>query len=268
MKKVCRSLLCAVIVFCLLTGFAPLTAQAKDTYHTTVHTLKQKSWVTVKGIGDSSQYEAVYHVYKMEVPSGGYVRIYLNTNKAESTKIRPALYKGVHQNTIYFDNDQVVTLPGSGATTTYLSLEKGTYYFFAVKDTKVKWDFQKVSRLNNYCKAKAYTQAAGKNKVLYFDYGYAHAQWFKVTLSKKQKVAAYIRNIDGGFTPDMLILDSRCRAVKAARREGPNGDFTLRTDLLNKGTYYIRVSRSYDYFWDYSDTLDGGRILSFTWKKY
>lgn len=267
MKKVCRSILCAAIIFCLLSGFAPVTAQAKDTYHTTVHTVKQKDWVTVKGIADSSKYEAVYHVYKISVPASGYVRVYLNTNNAVKTKIRPALYKHTYQNTIYFNNNPVVTLPSTGATTTYVSLEKGTYYFFAVKGTKFRWDFQKVSHLHNYCKAKAYSQAAGKNRILYFDYGYEHAQWFKVTLSKKQKIAAYIRNIDGGFTPDMLILDSRCRSVKAARREGANGDFTLRSDLLNKGTYYIRISRSNDYY-DSSSTIDDGRILSFTWKKY
>ena len=60
------------LVLCMVSCFAPLTAEAKDKYHTTVHTLKQKTWVTVKGVQFPDNYEAEYHVYKMSVPAGGY----------------------------------------------------------------------------------------------------------------------------------------------------------------------------------------------------
>ena len=65
----------------------------------------------------------------------------------------------------------------------------------------------------------------------------------------------------------MLILNNKLRLVKTTRIE-KNAAITLRTGLLPKGTYYIRVSRSDNYFEDESDTLDDGRIYSFTWKKY
>ncbi|HAL59138.1 MAG: hypothetical protein U0L10_06060 [Lachnospiraceae bacterium] len=266
MKKICRRLLSIVLVLCMLSCFAPLTAEAKDKYHTTVHTLKQKTWVTVKGVQFPDNYEAEYHVYKMSVPAGGYVRLYINVNKAVKAHLRPALYKKVVQNKIFFNTDRLIEF-SQVTTTNYVSLEKGDYYFYAAEGTKVKWDFQKMPHPNNYCKAKAAVQPSGKNKVLYFDYGYEHAQWFKVTLSKEQRISAFINALDNAYEPGMLILNNKLRMVKTSRIEN-YGAITLRTGLLPKGTYYIRVSRSDNYFEDESDTLDDGRIYSFTWKKY
>lgn len=266
MKRICRRLLSMAMVLCLVACFAPLTVQAKTQYHTTTHTLKQKEWVTCKGVQDSDKYEAEYHAYKMSVPAGGYVRVYINTNKSVARRSRPVLLNKIVQNKILFDLDSIFDF-GTSTTTYYLALEKGDYYFFGAEGIKVKWDFQKMSHLNNYCKAKAADQPSGKNTVLYFDYGYEHAQWFKVTLSKEQRISAFINALDNAYEPGMLILNNKLRMVKTSRIEN-YGAITLRTGLLPKGTYYIRVSRSDNYFEDESDTLDDGRIYSFTWKKY
>lgn len=266
MKRICKRLLSMAMVLCLLACFAPLTAEAKTQYHTTVHTLKQKTWVTCKGAQDSDKYEYEYHAYKMSVPAGGYVRVYINTNKSTSKKSRPVLLKKIVQNKIIFDVDSVFTF-GTSTTTYYLALEKGDYSFYGAEGTKVRWDFQKMSHPNNYCKAKAAEQPSGENKVLFFDYGYEHAQWFKVTLSKPQKISAFIKSLDRAFEPGMMILDNRLRMVKTSKIENGNA-ITLRTSVLPKGTYYIRISRSDSYFEDESDSLDDGRIYSFTWKKY
>lgn len=255
-----------MLVLCMLLCFAPLTAEAKTQYHTTVHTLKQKTWTTVKGV-QISENKYDYHVYKISVPKGGYVRIYLNDANAVKQKKRPCLYKTISQNESLMELNDLISFSNSGADTFYVSLEEGDYYFYAVKGTKVKWDFQKMAHPSNYCKAKAAVQESGKNKTLYFDYGYEYPQWFKVTLTKSQKISAFIRNLDIAYEPNMMILDSKCRKVSTSKTDG-YGCYTLRSGVLPKGTYYIRVARSDNYFEDHSDTLDDGRIYSFTWRKY
>lgn len=262
MKKLLQRFVCAALVFCLAAGFAPLKAQAAEQYHTTVHSLSKGEWVRAKGAQDSSKYDMVYHVYKFKVTSSvGYTRIFIDRSKDEFLKTRPILMDKCPRNEIAFMADNILELTDGK---NYITLPKGTYYIYANKNVRLKWEFTKKSVHKNTSKSKAESLSAGKELTVFYPFGHEAARWYKVKLSSSHKIEVTDRCKDLSYAPVVTIVDKNGKPVKATLIDGDGYD-KWRTDRLPKGTYYIRLARSSNYV-DGKKDLDG-RIVVLKWVK-
>lgn len=246
MKRRLQQFICALAVLCLVAGFAPVQAQAyekKGEYR--IHTVSQNKWVT-----DAKETGDYINVYKIKVPAEGYIRVFMNDSH---------LTEHIHGNHMpdiaLYDSykiadENVYMTCAFRDETNWLAVKKGTYYLSPrYAGTKFRWNFQKKSSGSNYCMAKAETVKNGKNSVLYYGYGYEFSKWYKVKLTKKQKIKAFARPMecklgkrrrrDPGPGLAMVIVDSKYKKVATSHV----ANYTEMTGLLNKGTYYIRLER-------------------------
>lgn len=251
MKKQLKRMICLFAVLLIVAGLVPVHAEAASK---TVN-MKQKVWYTP----DESD-----TIYKITVPASGYCRLYLNTSKASRSDLRSVRRTGIR----IWDSKVKDIFYRCKDDTNYFALPKGTYVVDARENVKMKWDFQKVSGVNNYCRAKAVKKEAGKNTTELFDYGREFAKWYKIELKKTKKIAVFARERDDRAhgSPDLnvLILDSQGRLVLTTEMS----NFTVRTsDPMPKGTYYIRLERMPDRIDSSALSMTGTRVISFTWNE-
>jgi hypothetical protein len=266
MKKTLKQLICTMLVLCIVAGFAPMQAQAyekKNGYR--IHTVSQDKWRTVP----ENQAEN-NDVFKIKVPSDGYITVKVNIDNVKNSR-RPGRL-GVYLFTTYKVNaddaeDHFIASFHEGENC--VALKKGTYYFDANADfIKFKWKFHSKSHGSNYCMSKAKTVTSGKTYTECFAYGYEYAKWFKIELSKKQKIKVYTDRMEcesrygriGGPGFTVLIVDKKGNPVKVTNVDA----YTQLTNLLAKGTYYICLQRNTA---EDADERYGDRLISMTVKK-
>ena len=76
MKRLLKQSICLLAILCLFAGLVPVQAQAyekKGQYK--IHSLSEDKWVT------SPQDDDYYHVYKIKIPSDGYISVKVNIDK-------------------------------------------------------------------------------------------------------------------------------------------------------------------------------------------
>ena len=252
MKNRCKQLLCAALALMLVMAFMPRQAEAATKYTNPATTLKQDTWVTAKGRTDSydsssSTTTFTYHLYKITVPANGFTRIYAGTIDANI-----GVYLAPKSGKAYYESTCVTTL--TGAKTYYRVLKKGTYYLYADKGTKIKWNFKSVDNTTNFCRSKATAIKTGVKTTVVFNHGYEYDKWYKLSLTSKKFLYVSIKELDKyGMT--IRIYDSKGAYVSASENDG----LYKTKSSVAKGTYYIRVRNdSYDSIY--------GRIAQIAWK--
>lgn len=250
MKKSLKQIICVFAILLIVAGLVPVNAEAASK---TV-TMKQKVWYTPKDYTTT---------YKIEVPSSGYCRFYINKSKASKSDRKSIGRTGIR----IWDSKMEDIYYRCKDETSYFAIPKGTYIVDSRVDVKMKWDFQKVSSVNNYCRTKAVKKAAGKNTTELFDYGHEFAKWYKIELKKTKKIAVFAKERDEyarGPELNVLILDSKGRLVLTSEM----ANFIVRTsDPMPKGTYYIRLERMPDGIDSSASHMTGSRVVSFTWNE-
>ena len=257
-QNLMKRLLCIALSLVLTAGFAPMRAQASDwNLKYNISTLKANTFSTIKP--DYKNYNnntKEYYLYKITVPANSYVKIKTN-NKNNSLKI----YKRFSKEKELHESDPAVSL--SKKTSYYRVLPKGTYYIYNDNsaNVRIKYTFTKVKNPGNYCKAKAYSLAAGKKRTLVFNYKYEFGRWFKIQLTKKKAITITSKYLDErDYSSHISVYDSYGHRIDTYELNNT----TDRTQVLPKGTYYIRVSRL-----GYSDNDNGlylARMCQFYWK--
>ena len=260
-----KSLLCLALSVIILAGFIPLNAKADAIYKYNIVTLKQNTTVSVK---DSDTYDfdtgvQNYTLYKISVPADGYIKFQLSNADAGI-----ALYKSFYTNRNLSDANIIRCLYDK--KTHFFVLPKGTYYLHLYKDeayTTLKWTFTKLSKKANYCRARASALARTKKANCMFHYGYEHAKWYKIKLTKKQKITITLKTLDDQFSLGMVrVFNSKEKLINTKMQESGDNAYALsvyQSDTLPKGIYYIRLSRKYDY--NNSDYAVG-RLAQLSWK--
>ncbi len=265
MKRLLKQSICLLAILCLFAGLVPVQAQAyekKGDYK--IHSMSEDKWVTSPGDTD------YHHVYKIKIPSDGYIKVKVNWDKVPRDKRRRSTSVDLY--TTYKtceDNSQNYEIANFIQGEAYVALKKGTYYFNTYTSLlKFKYVHHSVSHGHNYCMEKAKNLTSGKNRREVFAYGYEFAKWYKITLSKPQKIKAYCERMESTgrfsriFGPDisLMIINKNGVAVKTTRLDR----FTQITGTLPKGTYYICVQR--DRPAD-KDEYYGSRLISLTVSK-
>ncbi len=224
MKSVRRMgalVMAALLVVALLSG----SALAESTQSNDVSTLKTGTWYSP---------DSTTRLYRVKVSKDSLLTANWKGNSEEHLSIY--LYKDAERKNYITDLYPYQTASGTQS----LALRKGTYYvglFDSAKQSRVKFSISALKDPKNYCPSRAVAMKKGVKYVQSahtpmnaFEY-----DWFKVKLTKKQRITVYCStNINYVAFRDTSLkaLDNEAYTKKAYRTQ----------DILNPGTYYLRIS--------------------------
>ena len=266
MKIPLKRLLCIALSIVMMAGFISMEAKAysfKTKYIVT--SLKQNTYVNKKS--DESRDWVIYRqLYKINVAADGYIKV-----QGKKSLAAVGVYKISSIDTNKDNDDQLNKSLretwGSIGKTYYQAVKKGSYYLYVGGDNKIKWSLVKsktYDRQKNYCRAQATTFAKGKKKTVFFSYNYDFPRWYKIKLTKKQRITFTFKFLDNG-SYSCRLTDSR--GVDA--NPGFEGFYFAnyagktpkeKTRVLPKGTYYFRLERIDDDQGDHE-----GRVCQISW---
>ena len=241
-----KRLLCIALAVVMMAGFVPMEAKAyefKYQYHYT--TLKQNVYAAPKPrVGVNGTIHTYY--FKINVPADGYIKV-----QGKKRLDGVCIYKTLKKEFRYEDT---LSEYGGGGKISYHALRKGTYYLYVESDSKIKWNFvnpKSYDQQKNYCRAKATTLAKGKKKTIFFNFKYDFPRWYKITLTKKQRITLSCSFLDeGDFHYE--IVDSRGLDVDDTYNSFYYGNYyggkkpKEKTGVLPKGTYYLFIERDWE----------------------
>ena len=263
MKIPLKRLLCIILSLVMMAGVVPMKVNAysfKEEY--VITSLKQNTYVSKKS--DEARDWVIYRqLYKIKVPADGYIKIQSNNN-LDSVHIFKKLdkNKGLDSNVgSYVGKDH-----RSIGKTYYQALRKGTYYLHIEGNHKIKWNLvnpKNYDQQKNYCRAKAMTLPKGKKKTVFFNYRYDFPRWYKITLTKKQRITLNCTFLDEGEF-HYEIVDSRGLDVDDTYNSFYYANYyggkkpKDKTKVLPKGTYYLFIERD-------GETDNESRICQISW---
>lgn len=202
-----------------------------------------------------------YYCYKISIPENGYIKLTAWLGEASYADVcfLPAPKKC--NTSLYASQNALVSVDynsRSGGTkqAKYLSLNKGTYYLCTDASIKIKYSFYKSTSTTNYCKAKASSLAAEKNKIICFNKGYEYDRWYKIKLTSKKaisitwKILGYSNSL---YYTSFTLYDSKGKEISCPQLDGD----VYRTAKQPIGVYYIRITTQY---------LNSGAVVSIKWK--
>lgn len=261
MKKRMKQLLCIVLAFAFVLCFVPKQtfADVKIKYEKKIVTWKQNTYVQgrIDNLDMSENgWTEVHYFWKITVPANGYVRIQATYKEHLTDSASFFICKSFDKNKE--PSGYIAYYSGSK---NYLVLNKGTWYVFISPGTIAKWTFVSKKSQSNICRGKAASLPAGKEKVVFVNYGHEAPLWYKVTLPKKKVLTVYFTFLDeekisGHMTFD--LFDSKGKMIDYRSRN----ETAYRTAALPKGTYYIRV-HSYTIE---DPSMHTGRLAKIKWK--
>lgn len=261
MKRLLKQSICLLAILCLFAGLVPVQAQAyekKGQYK--IHSLSEDKWVT------SPQDDDYYHVYKIKIPSDGYISVKVNIDKVTTRHPNRSCARLFTTYKVGEDNSPDYFIAGFYEGENYMAIKKGTYYFCPSADKlKFKYVHHSVSHGSNYCMEKAKKLTSGKNMREVFAYGYEFTKWYKITLSKPQKIKTFVRTMESTsrygriYGPEVELSVIYKNGVKVKTTD--LNYYSKITGTLPKGTYYICVKRNIPA--DDSEYY-GGRLISLT----
>ena len=266
MKRLLKQSICLLAILCLFAGIVPVQAQAyekKGIYK--IHSMREDKWITSPK-DDSDDY---YHVYKFKIYSDGYIKVKVNIDKVTGRHVNRSCARLFTTYKIGEDNAPDYYIASFYEGENYIAIKKGTYYFYPnAALLKFKYEHHSVSHGHNYCMEKAQKLTSGKNRREVFAYGYEFAKWYKITLSKPQKIEAYAERMESTsrygriYGPDisLMIVNKNGVPVKTTNLDY----YTQITGILPKGTYYICVQRDRP---AEKEEYYGSRLISLTVKR-
>ena len=264
MKKISREIVCLIMALCIATCCMPQQTKAEtQKYSYPITTLAQKKTVNAKGYytdyyGSSDTWIDTYNLYKITVPSGGYVSFMVNSKNNEIN-----IFKTYKKNAPLFSSEPVAYLYGK--TSYYNVMPAGTYYLYADKGTKFSWQFVKPKAQTNYCRSRAVVLSAEQKKLNVFLRGREFSRWYKISLPSKKYVTITLNNLAAEYGMDADLFTASGVRIETRETDGASGKFVYfkSSKALPKGTYYIRANCT-DYY--SSDEIYTGRMGTVMWK--
>lgn len=240
MKKMRRALAMLLACLMVIVAFPTVSKAAGKTY-----TLKEGKTVVAREYGD---------FYKITVKGDGYITL---SAAAVPTTLTGNMYGGsvrlcmADKDTAVYGKDgkYSVDFDKSGKfASVQFPVSAGTYFIRSYSDCKIKFNFKAVKPATNYCKAKATEMKKNKSVTIMQTPDYAGNRWFKIKLTKKQAIT---------FTGSVSLYSSDFKIVNAnnvdvvglSNKWQSTSGKTIKTPVLKKGTYYVRVRETFDSYY-------------------
>ena len=183
-------------------------------------------------------------LYKFTVKNNGCILIGGKTYQGEKMTIEILNSKKVSL------NPRKSVLSESNDYLMNYALKKGTYYIRVTNmktPYRIRYRYYKHYEQAGTSKAKAVTLTKGKEKkgMFYLTDSTSKENWFKVTLTKKQKLSMIITSYGSSSLEYQLLAADSNVTIRNSKFYPPNGVVRMKTgDTLPKGTYYIKISKS------------------------
>ena len=176
---------------------------------------------------DDGTSRTVYY-YKAVAPSEGYFTVTVKKGLSKNNA-QLKIYNDLGPKPIgnFKDKQDVVRV---------LPVSKGALYFRASSGNTIDYKFTKVVQKNNYCRAKALPLKKGKKETVCQTPKYNYVRWFKINLTKKQKITLYCSG-----RSHASIFDDGLNSVHSSSISTSNTMWAIeRTEKkMPKGSYYI-----------------------------
>ena len=190
--------------------------------------LNQNKEVTQKA--DKKKKKKYYsYYYKLSVPGDGFITLSLQKGKKTGNRLSYGLYKKPGDIRPIYSNSIAV----KGKADIQIPMGKGIIYLRTTIGSKVKWKFTKVTPPSNYAPDTAMSLKKGKKVTISQTPQNSYDRWFKVTLTKKQRITfwAEAENLVDVYNEDMEKCD--------VERAGSQSLKYYTSDSLKAGTYYL-----------------------------
>lgn len=199
-------------------------------------TLSSGQWTTAYDYAKSNE-----SYYKVKVPSTGYLKLEADEGTAKSVEV--GLYnKGKKEIGSHLSLKK--------GRSNYVSLKKGTYYLKAAADDthRIKYTFTAIKAKDKdiSTKKKAATLKAGKKLKGVMPVGESKADFYKITLAKKQKITITM-NAKSSDTFDVVVINKKTKKVAATEWFHFSSDKKtqqMKVKALPKGSYYIKIKKN------------------------
>ena len=235
-KSISKHLILILTITSLISAMLiPLSVSAAS--GTRIRYLKAGQWADQSEISESISGNGNTTYYKIKVSKAGRL-IFTFLNGSASFLITPS----TDDCSAYISNGSSVVV------------DKGTYYL-RLSSGKCKYIFKAATTQTNYCADKAKKLKAKKTAKMFFTSKNNFSRWYKITLSKKQKI-----RIEFNHSRDVVLYNAKGKAIDIHSSEPSYslgyGRKYATSKKQPKGTYYIRVlseSPTYGgyYFGDY-----------------
>lgn len=214
-KKLLLSALIALLV--LIVGTTTVMAASSE------KKLNAGKWVT----GNSNTY------YKITVKNDGYLTF--SIKNVGSKKNIDMFIKGYKKVKGKYELLAGGIYTSEKTKTAKFSVEKGTYYFNANKNTKFKYTFTKAVDKPNYSPSRAIKLNKNKEVIVVNTANGGYDRWYVIKLTKKQRLTFWVDGYDS-----VKIYDSNLYRIYTAY-DSKDYEKHYSCDVLDKGTYYVRI---------------------------
>lgn len=214
----------------------------KWAYNANDYTMSNNVWTTVyPGNYDSTTY------LKFKANQNGYITVTLNgaDTYCDSGKITLCNSKKV----AISETEWVWADSTSASKQAVFGVKKGSTYYLKLNNadgkTAVKYNLTKVSEKSGAKKSKAVTIKKNKNAVGTIVAGENKSDWYKIKLTKKQVLKFVVSGGCSGYIKlELYYSNGKKYSTYSYMVSDSNTKQTLKTyGKLNKGTYYVKISR-------------------------
>ena len=237
MKKLYKMIIPLVFVLC---GFlAAVDAKADTTYKYKSLPLSENKLTTQKSNDYSyskGNYVATVYRYKLVIPADGYLKVWLGKKGTGDVTYGSFLIF----RTLKSEREWNLGHRSVYSGLIYIPISKGTYYCsWNCDNNQMKYQFIKVKQKKNYTLTKAAQLKKGKKEVVCQTPMYNYSRWYKIKLTKEQKIT-----VKTNLTFPIIIFDQWHDEVSSFTSSVGNYNTTVQThEVQAPGTYYICVNR-------------------------
>lgn len=199
------------------------------------------TWIQYKASADGYLTVQASDLSSGTEPAKGYIALY---NSTRTTLLSP---KTIFYNTTYSKNPYWCKFQ--------FGLLKGQTYYLRIKAenaVKLSCSFKKVSDKSGALQTNALTLKKDKKKTGLIPAGVSNADWYKLKLTKKQKIRLYYNAKTSGSFRISIYSEAKCVGTKTVYYTSGEKKLTLcqyqkstdKTSGMEKGTYYVKIERA------------------------
>ncbi len=227
MKKKLTILLFTALMMLMLT--VPVAAS----YRTMVLSSTSGKWITQKEeTYNDNTGNGRWYVYKVVVPATGYLKI-------ETSGTNSSRYVRISRDVPKEDNDYDEEIYDGMK----YGVDKGAVYLWMYySGDKFRYTFKAAPVGSNYNRTRAASLAKNLHKYIAMTPNYYFSRWYKIKLTKKQRLQIVER---GGL--EFRTYDSKGNDISLSKYTYESGNRYASGSALPVGTYYIVVLKGHTY---------------------